>query len=989
MPGLSPERWQVVSPYLDRALEMASTERTAWLAGLRAADSALAAEVQALLEERSALSREGFLEGGAPALPGPASLAGQTIGAYTLMSLIGQGGMGSVWRARRSDGRFEGLAAVKLLNASLVGRAGEERFRREGSILARLRHRYIAHLIDAGVSPLGQPYLVLEHVDGERIDDSCDARNLGIETRIRLFLDVLAAVAHAHANLVVHRDLKPSNVLVGKDGQVKLLDFGIAKLLDPEAGAVEATELTREGGSVLTPEYAAPEQVTGGVITTATDVYALGVLLYILLTGQHPAGARIRSPAELVKAIVDTEAPRASDVVAQTRTEVAEVALRAARRAATPAKLRRLLRGDLDTIIGKALKKNPEERYSSVTSLADDLRRYLGHEPISARPDTIAYRAAKFVRRHRLPMAAVALTLAGLSIGLYAANRERAIAQRRFLEVRRLPGKLIELDRETRGLRGAISLRNRIVETSLEYLAAIGVDTRGDEDLALEIAATYLQVARVQGVPTDSNLGQFAQAEESLRRADAFVESVLAAAPGNRRALLTSAQIAHDRMVLASLQDRGQDVVAHAKKVTAQLDRLHLHDPEPGEIKDVVLRQLYDDAMRYRGRTLEASRAIESVPEHRSPASGTTAGSPPRMGDVQVAWGSNSYGELGNGTYADTNVPARVSSLRNVVAVASGWFHSLALTSDGSVWAWGRNSNGQLGIGSTATRNVPARVSRLSHVVGIGSGYSHSLAIRSDGTVWAWGANFTGQLGNGSKTDSALPVKVSGLSSVVAIAGGGAHSLAVKSDGTVWSWGYNSDGQLGDDDTRDTSLPVQVPGLRNVFMVAAGGAHSLAITSDGAVWAWGSNVTGQLGNGGNAESHRPVRVAGLRNAVAVAGADWFSLALKGDGTVWAWGWNAEGELGNGTNTTTSVPTLVVGLSDIVAISAGPAQRSGHGLALRADGTVWAWGDNSRGQLGNGASNNSAVPVQVAGVQKAIAVSAGGRHSLTSGNSSSP
>src|SRR5512132_1822593 len=225
MSFLSSERWQFVSPYLDRALEMVVEERAAWLASLRAEDPALAAELEALLKERSALSREGFLRETALHPPASASLSGQTVGAYTLLSLIGQGGMGSVWLAKRSDGRFEGQAAVKLLNASLVGRAGEERFQREGSFLARLTHPHIARLLDAGVAPWGQPYLVLEHVDGERIDAYCDARRLGVEERLRLLLDVASAVAHAHANLVVHRDIKPSNVLVDRDGNVKLLDF--------------------------------------------------------------------------------------------------------------------------------------------------------------------------------------------------------------------------------------------------------------------------------------------------------------------------------------------------------------------------------------------------------------------------------------------------------------------------------------------------------------------------------------------------------------------------------------------------------------------------------------------------------------------------------------------------------------------------------------------------------------------------------------------
>ena len=234
MADLSPERWRLVSPYLDEAMELSDEARAAWLAQVRARDATLADDLEALLDEHGHAGREGFLEGKPPSPSAPSPLAGQTVGDWTLASLIGQGGMGNVWLARRNDGRFEGRAAVKLLNASLLGRAGEERFRREGDLLARLADPHIARLLDAGVSPSGQPYLVLEYVEGEPIDRHCDARKLDVDARIRLFLEVLEAVAHAHANLIVHRDIKPSNVLVGGDGQAKLLDFGIAKLLEGE-----------------------------------------------------------------------------------------------------------------------------------------------------------------------------------------------------------------------------------------------------------------------------------------------------------------------------------------------------------------------------------------------------------------------------------------------------------------------------------------------------------------------------------------------------------------------------------------------------------------------------------------------------------------------------------------------------------------------------------------------------------------------------------
>ena len=439
MRPITPDRWRVLSPYLDEVLEIAPEMRGAWLATITTRDAQLGAELRAMLAEQEVVHKERFLDGAVldPRMALTPALAGQVLGAYRLISPIGQGGSGSVWLAERCDGRFQGRAAVKVLNVALIGRSGEERFKREGTILARLKHPRIAQLIDAGVSPAGLPYLVLEYVDGQSIDRYCDERGLGIEARIRLFLDVLDAVAHAHASLTVHRDIKPANVLVSTDGQVKLLDFGIARLLEPtdewgETIAVKSGPLTREVGRALTPEFAAPEQLSGGPVTTATDVYALGVLLYVLLTGQHPAGRAADSPATLVRAIVETEPPRLSDAVVNHTVAEAELAGHAARCGTTAGRLRRTLQGDADTIVAKALKKNAAERYASVTALADDLRRFLRHEPISARPDTLRYRAARFVRRHAgaVAMAAAVVVLIGGLTAVYtsrlAAERDRA-----------------------------------------------------------------------------------------------------------------------------------------------------------------------------------------------------------------------------------------------------------------------------------------------------------------------------------------------------------------------------------------------------------------------------------------------------------------------------------------------------------------------------------------------------------------------------------
>ena len=414
---------------LDEALELAPDERTVWFARLRATRPALAAELEAMLQAEPELDASRFLGdgpwGAASAGVTPPGLQGQRLGAWALERPLGQGGMGSVWLAHRIDGRFEGTAAVKLLNLALLDPVGSGRFRREGTLLARLNYPHIARLLDAGVTPGGQPYLVLEHVAGERIDRYCDDHRLALEARVRLFLDVLGAVAHAHANLIVHRDLKPSNILVTAEGAVKLLDFGIAKLLEGETTPAEATALTDQGGRALTPEYAAPEQVSGRTVTTATDVYALGVLLYLLLSGRHPTGEGSHTAAEHLRGILEIEPSRLSAGTSRAA---------AASRGTTPERLRRLYAGDLDNIVAKALKKDPAERYATVEALAGDLRRYLNHQPVTARPDTWRYRAGKFVRRNRVAVLASVLAMTSLVAVSLVATRQMIVARQQRQE---------------------------------------------------------------------------------------------------------------------------------------------------------------------------------------------------------------------------------------------------------------------------------------------------------------------------------------------------------------------------------------------------------------------------------------------------------------------------------------------------------------------------------------------------------------------------
>lgn len=411
---ITADRWPQISRYLDEALDLPAAEVEPWLRALEHASPQIAGSVRHLLEGRESPSYESFLSAGAALLtmiPPDASFAERQIGAYVVRSELGRGGMGSVWLAQRSDGQYERRVAIKFLTSSSHARHGHARFQREGSLLARLDHPNIARLMDAGITEAGEPYLVLEYVEGERLDLYCDSANLDVPARVGLFLDVLSAVAHAHRNLIVHRDIKPANVLVTRDGVVKLLDFGISQLTQP-ADALPAHTTV----AALTPEYAAPEQLSGEPITTLTDVYALGVMLYTLLTGRHPFATALCSPAELVRRIASGEilAPSAS----------------------APAGLARSLRGDLDNIILKALRKVPAERYESVGAFAADLKRFLDNEPVAARPDSIVYRVGKFVRRHRAGVATAAVVAAALlsttmlaTAQLLEARRQRDVAR--------------------------------------------------------------------------------------------------------------------------------------------------------------------------------------------------------------------------------------------------------------------------------------------------------------------------------------------------------------------------------------------------------------------------------------------------------------------------------------------------------------------------------------------------------------------------------
>ncbi len=454
-------------------------------------------------------------------------------GPYRLIRLLGNGGMGAVYLAERADGEVHQQVAIKFLRSGSDLPSFRDRFLRERQILASLQHPGIARLIDAGHAD-GHPYLVMEHVDGVRIDQyvaKLDQREI-----IRLFIKVAEAVSYAHRNLIIHRDLKPSNILIDASGHPKLLDFGIAKLLGagPSPGGANLEE-TRTVERMLTPEYASPEQVQGKAQATTTDVYSLGAVLCRLLTGAAPRNA------------TSTGLPK-----------------------------------DLAAIVSKAMREEPEDRYASVDLFIADLNAFLDHRPIAARRGNTLYIARTFLRRRWLPVSAVAVAVTSLAVGLYVADRERAVAQRRFEQVRQLSRQFFDLDAEIRDLPGSTKARTRIVSASLEYLERLGAETRHsrwndqDLDLALEIGRAYVQVASVQGVPGAPNLGKFDQARQSLDKADSFMEPVLAASPRpsirRGQALFVSSIIAHHRMILSDSEHHDADALAYAVKAATRLE---------------------------------------------------------------------------------------------------------------------------------------------------------------------------------------------------------------------------------------------------------------------------------------------------------------------------------------------------------------------------------------------------------------------------------
>jgi serine/threonine protein kinase len=455
---MSDDRWRQIEELFHQAADLAPADRAAFLRRACDGDEELQREVESLLAADA--SRDTFLKAAVadatsllPSAPDrSAGLIGKRIGPYSITRVIGKGGMGSVYGAVRDDD-IRMQVAVKLLARGTDTEAALGRFRAERRILAGLQHPNIARLLDAGATEDGLPYFVMEYVDGSPLLDY--ATPLSTRQCLELFRSVCAAVQYAHQNLVVHRDLKPGNILVTADGTAKLLDFGIAKLLDPESAGSTLT-LTGTGVRLMTPDYASPEQVRGEPVTTATDIYSLGVILYELLTGRRPHHIETSSPAAIERAICLEEPTKPSAVNPR-------------------------LDHDLDNIVLLALRKEPQRRYASVEQFSEDIRRYLEGRPIRARKDTLGYRANRFVRRNKLAVAAAALVVLGTLTGLAAVNRQARRAEYRFQQVRKLADTvLFDLNSEIESLAGSTKARELLVKTSLAYLDSLAAEGSND-----------------------------------------------------------------------------------------------------------------------------------------------------------------------------------------------------------------------------------------------------------------------------------------------------------------------------------------------------------------------------------------------------------------------------------------------------------------------------------------------------------------------------
>lgn len=600
---MEPARWQRIKALVAAALELPPATRAAHVERECGDDTALHTEVMSLLAASD--EADDFLETPAAAQLGdvleePKTLSwiGRRVGAYEIVAEIGQGGMGEVYRAVRADDQFHKQVAIKLIRRGHDTAYFVARFKAERQILATLDHANIARLLDGGVTDEGLPYFVMELIEGKPIDEYCAEHRLSVRERLELFRTACAAVHFAHQRLVIHRDLKPGNILVTPGGEVKLLDFGIAKLIDDgpvsAAPARTATEFR-----ALTPEYASPEQIRQEPVTTASDVYSLGVMLFELLAGRSPYRKTSTLPHDIARQICEFEPERPSTAVRRTESATGDIP------SPLPIETRRLsrqLRGDLDNMVLMALRKEPQRRYTSAEQFAEDIRRHLAGLPVIARPDTWTYRSGKFLRRHAVGVVAALAVVASLVAGILLAEREARIAntervraERHFEEVRKLANAfLFEVHDAIQNLPGSTEARQLLVKNALQYLNALATESGGDATLQRELATAYEKVGDVQGGFRSGSLGDTAGALESFGKALAIRESLLESMPDDPDLLRETARN-HSKVgdVLVRLGQPG-DAVAHSRTALQLADRLIAVKPDDPKTRFMALTSLVD-----------------------------------------------------------------------------------------------------------------------------------------------------------------------------------------------------------------------------------------------------------------------------------------------------------------------------------------------------------------------------------------------------------
>lgn len=610
------ERWKKVKNILENALETAPESRSKFLDEACGTDKDLRNEVEKLLEfeqpdedilEKNPVSA--VLQNGNSAK----SQIGRQIGNYKITSELGAGGMGAVFLAERADGEFSRKTALKLIKRGMDSDAVLHRFYNERQILASLEHPNIARLIDGGTTDNGLPFFVMEYVEGATILEYADAENLDLEARLKLFRKVCAVVSFAHQNLVIHRDLKPSNILVAKDGKVKLLDFGIAKLLKSDETNQTATQM-----HVFTPEYASPEQVRDEKLTTATDIYSLGVILYELLTGNRPYKTDSQNISEIIKSVCETKPVRPSSFVSRPLQIDKNLTSFNKGQRTNP----KSLKGDLDNIILKSLRKEPERRYSSVEQFSEDIRRHLAGLPVSASADTWTYYTVKLIRRNRLTVGAAAIVLITLLSGMAAtlrqnriANRERMRAERRSENLRKVSNSLVgEIERAIRDLPGSLPARKLLLERAVEQLDALAAETEGNTDLQLELVWAYQNLGSLPD-------GKLSERRKILEKAFAIMEKIPASELSEIAVRDRLAMLHLDMLVITRNQGDLQKTIEHTEKAVKIIEKLRRDAPENPEIKDSVWTVSYHHTLTLQqlgkaAETVETARKILPIADY-------------------------------------------------------------------------------------------------------------------------------------------------------------------------------------------------------------------------------------------------------------------------------------------------------------------------------------------------------------------------------------